>query len=406
MAGAAVRCAGTAGRGTATARTMAVKINYDVAVIGAGVFGAWTAHELQRSGKSVVLLDAYGASNSRASSGGESRIIRMGYGPDEIYTRWAMRALPRWQELFARIGRTLFYRTGVLWIARDSERYANDTLATLQKVGAHFEKLSRDGLQKRYPQIVFDEGAWGILEPDSGVLMARRAVQAVVQDAVASGVDYLIEAVAAPAGHGHLDSVATGNGKMIRAGTFIFACGPWLPKIFPDLLGDRIFPTRQEVFFFGVPAGDARFAPPAMPTWVNLGDEMYGMPDLENRGFKIANDRHGAAIDPDTATRAASPEGLQVVRDYLARRFPALKDAPLLETRVCQYENTSNGDFLVDRHPAFDNVWLVGGGSGHGFKHGPSMGEYLAARVVGKGTAAEPRFSLATKQTMQKRAVY
>jgi sarcosine oxidase len=405
MTGAALRHAWAAGRGTAGAQAMAVKTNYDVAVIGAGVFGAWTANELQRSGKSVALLDAYGASNSRASSGGESRIIRMGYGPDEIYTRWAMRALPRWQELFARIGQTLFYRTGVLWMARDGERYSNDTLATLQKVGAHFEKLSSNELQKRYPQIVFDEGAWGIFEPDSGVLMARRAVLAVVQNAVASGVDHLIEAVATPSGHGHLDSVATGSGKTIRAGTFVFACGPWLPKIFPDLLGDRIFPTRQEVFFFGVPPGDARFAPPAMPTWINLGDEIYGMPDLETRGLKIANDRHGAAIDPDTATRAASTEGLQLARDYLARRFPALKNAPLLETRVCQYENTSNGDFLVDHHPAFDNVWLVGGGSGHGFKHGPSMGEYVAARVTGRGTA-EPRFSLASKQTMQKRAVY
>ena len=405
MAGAAVRWAGTAKPGTAGAPTMIVKNEYDVAVIGAGTFGAWTAHELARSGKNVALLDAYGPSNSRASSGGESRIIRMGYGADEIYTRSSMRSLPRWQELFARIGQTLFYRTGVLWMAREGERYATDTLATFAKTGVHFEKLSRDELQKRYPQIVFDSGTWGIVEPDSGVLMARRAVQAVVQEAVAYGADYLTEAVAMPAGRGHLESIATRSGKTIRAGTFVFACGPWLPKVFPDLLGDRIFPTRQEVFFFGVPAGDARFAPPAMPTWINLGDEIYGMPDLENRGFKIANDRHGAAIDPDTATRVASPEGLQIVRDYLARRFPALKDAPVVEARVCQYENTSNGDFLVDRHPAFDNVWLVGGGSGHGFKHGPAMGEYVAAQVSGKGTE-EPRFSLATKQSMQKRAVY
>jgi glycine/D-amino acid oxidase-like deaminating enzyme len=82
-----------------------------------------------------------------------------------------------------------------------------------------------------------------------------------------------------------------------------------------------------------------------------------------------------------------------------------LKEAPLLETRVCQYENTSNGDFLIDRHPAFDNVWLVGGGSGHGFKHGPALGEYVAARVV-EGGPVEPRFTLATKGTVQQRAVF
>jgi sarcosine oxidase len=388
------------------ARIVNVRSEYDVAVIGAGVFGSWTARELRQAGRSVVLLDAYGPANSRASSGGESRIIRMGYGPDEIYTRWAMRSLPRWKELFAQAGQpALFQPTGVLWIAHEGERYAMDTLAVLQKTGAHFEKLSHEDLTRRFPQIVFDPGAWGIFEPESGVLMARRAVQAVVQDAIAHGVDYLAEAVSPPLGTGHADYVLTSGGVKIRAKEFVFACGPWLPKVFPEVVGGRIFPTRQEVFFFGVPRGDPHFAPPLMPTWINLGDEFYGMPDLEGRGFKIANDRHGAGIDPDTAERTASAEGLRAARYYVAKRFPALHGAPMLETRVCQYENTSNGDFLVDRHPALDNVWLVGGGSGHGFKHGPALGEYVANQITGHGSA-EPRFSLATKQTVQKRAVF
>jgi sarcosine oxidase len=379
--------------------------SYDVAVIGAGVFGAWTAYALQRSGRSVLLLDEYGPSNARASSGGESRIIRMGYGPDELYTRWAMRSLPLWQELFEQSGDALFHPTGVLWIANEGEKYAADTLATLGKFGARHERLSRAELEKRYPQIAFENAAWGIFEPGSGVLMARRAVQAVVAESQKAGVAYRGEAVETTPGRGKLASVRTRSGEAIHAGEFVFACGPWLPKVFPQLLGERIFPTRQEVFFFGAPPGDARFAPPAMPTWICLADEMYGMPDLENRGLKIANDRHGAAIDPDTATRTASAEATQLARNYVERRFPAMKGAPVLETRVCQYENTSNGDFLIDRHPDFENVWLVGGGSGHGFKHGPALGEYVAAMVNGKGTP-EPRFSLATKATVQKRAVY
>ena len=110
-------------------------------------------------------------------------------------------------------------------------------------------------------------------------------------------------------------------------------------------------------------------------------------------------------FDPDKGERVVTAEGLDAVRKFLAQRFPALKNAPLLETRVCQYENTSNGDFLIDRHPAFDNVWLVGGGSGHGFKHGPALGEYVAARVVEGGTV-EPRFTLATKGKVQKRTVF
>jgi sarcosine oxidase len=216
---------------------------------------------------------------------------------------------------------------------------------------------------------------------------------------------YIQGAVSALTGKGHLDSLLTSSRESIRAEVFVFACGPWLPKVFPDLLGNRINPTRQEVFFFGVPAGDSRFRPPAMPAWIDFGDEVYGLPDLENRGFKIAFDRHGPHIDPDTDQRLVSPEAAAAMRDYLARRFPALKDAPVLETRVCQYENTSSGDFLIDRHPEFENVWLVGGGSGHGFKHGPALGEYVASQILQTG-ASEPRFSLATKGTVQKRSVH
>jgi len=185
----------------------------------------------------------------------------------------------------------------------------------------------------------------------------------------------------------------------------VFACGPWLPKVFPDLLGERIFPTRQEVFYFGPPAGDDRFRAPAMPVWVDFSEEIYGLPDFEGRGFKVSLDRHGLAIDPDTGSRVFTPETLAAVRGFVGRRFPALKDAPLVLSEVCQYENTSNGDFLIDRHPERENVWLVGGGSGHGFKHGPALGEYVTARIV-EGGKVEDRFSLATKEKFQKRAVY
>ena len=77
-----------------------LRMTYDVAVIGAGVFGTWAAHQLRLRGANVLLLDSYGPGNSRASSGGESRMIRLGYGTDEIYSRSAQRSLSFWQELF------------------------------------------------------------------------------------------------------------------------------------------------------------------------------------------------------------------------------------------------------------------------------------------------------------------
>ena len=162
---------------------------YDVAVIGAGVFGAWSAYKLRQDGASVLLLDAYGPGNSRASSGGESRMIRMGYGPDEIYSRMARRSLALWRELFGE-RHNLFVKTGILWLAHDRDPYCEATLATLQRLGINHEKLDHDELARRFPQISLGQVTWGVLEPDSGVLLARRAVQAVAAQARAIGVDY------------------------------------------------------------------------------------------------------------------------------------------------------------------------------------------------------------------------
>jgi glycine/D-amino acid oxidase-like deaminating enzyme len=245
----------------------------------------------------------------------------------------------------------------------------------------------------------------GLLEPHSGVLMARRAVAAVAEDAMRGSVEYCVAQIAEPRSTRPISVVTTTSGGRIEAEHFVFACGAWLGKLFPEILGARIFPSRQEVFFFGVPAGDSRFAPPALPTWLFQEDEIYGMPDLESRGLKIAVDRHGERVDPDTQSRLASVAGGNEARRFVEQRFPALRGAPIVETRVCQYENTWNGDFLIDRHPEMENVWFVGGGSGHGFKHGPAVGEYVAARIL-DGAKVEPRFSLASKEMAQKRAVF
>jgi sarcosine oxidase len=385
---------------------MAETKSYDVAVVGAGVFGAWTALCLRRAGRHVALIDQYGPGNARASSGGESRLIRMAYGADELYTRWSVRSLEVWKEFFAQSGKTLFHPTGILWIANAKDTQAEASRETLKRVGVRHEILNRAELKARFPQIEFGNAMWGIFEPESGVLMARRAVAAVVETAIAEGVKYIQADCSGPANtRGKIGRLQTSADVDIRAEEFVFACGPWMGKVFPDLLGARIFVTRQEVYFFGVPAGDQRFVPPAMPGWLFQADLTYGVPDLESRGFKIALDRHGPPFDPDNGMRVPTIEGIAAMRAHLAERFPALADAPLVEARVCQYENTSNGDFLVDRHPQHENVWLVGGGSGHGFKHGPAMGEHVAGRILGT-VAAEPRFSLASKQTVQQRTVY
>jgi glycine/D-amino acid oxidase-like deaminating enzyme len=350
---------------------------HDVVVVGAGAFGAWTAYHLKRSGARVLLIDQHGAGNSRASSGGETRIIRMAYGADEIYTRASMRSLELWKGLCP----SLFHNTGVLVTAAPADPYLIATRDVLSRCGVKHEHLKHAALRRRFPQLTLDSRTEGVWEPESGVLMARRAVQAVVE---ASGVDYEIRA----------------GDKNLRAATVVYACGPWLPKLFPEILRGRIRPTRQEVFFFGTPP-----AHPPMPAWLAWREGAYSIPALDGRGFKIALDDHGPAFDPETGSREITQAGLRRARAVLHKRFPALANAPLVESRVCQYENTSNGDFLIDRHPDHKNVWLVGGGSGHGFKHGPFVGEYVASQIAGTAPA-EPRFSLASKKTTRQRSVF
>lgn len=335
-------------------------------------------------------------------------MTRGAYGADEVYTRMALESLPEWQALSDRAELPLFHQLGVLFVFPRPDPFLQDTLRVHQSLGLATELLSGDALQRRIPAMAVGPEDQGLFEPGFGALMARRAVQSVVAEFVRAGGDYMEAAVAPPADRDRLEALLTTRGDRIVADQFVFACGPWLGRLFPDLLATRIFPTRQEVFFFAPEGGDSRFEAARLPGWAdfNDGDVYYGFPDLEARGFKIAHDAHGPRIDPDSGDRTPSDSALADVRAFIRRRFPDLADRPLSEARVCQYENSSNGDLLIDRHPALSNVVLVGAGSGHGFKHGPAVGTYAAQLLLGSLTLAEPRFSLGTKAEREARAVH
>lgn len=379
----------------------------DVLVIGAGSFGAWTAWHLRRAGRSVVLVDAFGAGHSRASSGGESRIIRHGYGDRALYSRWAHASLPQWKDLLAAAGRAdLFRETGVLWLGHDGDPHVEGTARTLAELGVAREQLTRTELGGRFPQLDLTGISYGVLEPRSGVLLARRAIRAVVDEVQRSGVDCRHASVD-PSGiesHAGGAEVRLGDGTRLAAGTLVFACGPWLPRLFPELLRSLIRTTRQEVFFFGAPAGDGRFAPPSLPAWIDFPGNAYCLPDLEGRGVKVGLTALGPTFDPDGGDRAPSREGVAAARRVVRKRLPGLGSAPLVEARVCQYANTPSGDLLIDRHPEYRNVWLAGGGSGHGFKLGPAVGAYVTGRIDGR-TGAAAEVALAAHQASRQRAV-
>jgi glycine/D-amino acid oxidase-like deaminating enzyme len=379
-----------------------------VVVVGAGVFGVWTAHFLRASGIDVTIIDAYGPGNSRSSSGDESRILRCGYGPDALYTRFARRSRELWYELQARTARQevpIWWPCGVLWLPRGPDPYVDATRDTLRAEGCPVEVLDTAALNARYPHLDASATSSALFEPDCGVLMARRAVQLVCAELIAGGVEYVRSHVSAPGFSRQRPIVRLADDRTIEADAIVFACGAWLPKVFPELLRGVIRPTRQTVVYFGTPAGDDRFGASRTPAWIDFGSGIYGVPDLDGRGMKVGIDEHGPPIDPDADDRVPDRDSIARAQTWLGARFPAMASAPVIETRVCAYENTDTGDFLIDRHPDHEHVWLVGGGSGHGFKHGPAIGEYVAGLLTGTA-APEPRFALAAKGSEPRRVVH
>jgi len=361
-------------------------------IVGAGVFGSWIAHALKERGWKITLVDQHGPANARASSGGETRIIRAAYGRLAIYSQWARESLPSWLELEDRVGQQLFVKTGALFLSGGGA-WLEDTAATLEANTIRTEWIPRRDFSRRFPQLQDAGTSDALFEPDAGVLFARRAVQALVATLADDG----IRIVQAQADAKTL--IEESDDEVI-----VFAVGAWLPSLLPEVLGDGIMPTRQEVFFFGTPPGDARFGPDQMPAWVAFDDGIYGLPDLEHRGVKVAFDAHGPPADPETMDRSVDAASIARVREVLQRHLPALAGAPLLETRVCQYENTADGHLLLDQLPGQDRVWIAGGGSGHGFKHGPAIGRYMADMIETRRDP-EPAFQLAGRPPRQ-RAVY
>jgi len=367
-----------------------------IVVVGAGAFGGWTAWQLIRAGAEVTLIDAWGPGHSRSSSGGETRVIRHMYGK-ALYVDLVARSLALFRQAERDWTRRLFDPIGVLFLGQSTAReffeVGNGWLSR-RKI-AH-ELLEPGAIAERWPAFDLSGIEQATFEPETGYLLARRCCEAVAE-AVQRHGGRLLRARARPGriDQGRLQSVSLNDGSSIVADDFVFACGPWLAEVFPELLAPWLITSRQEVYYFGAPAGDPHHDQTGLPVWADFGEQLwYGIPGSERRGFKLANDTRGVPIDPERSDRLASGEGIQAARDYLARRFPRLAGAPLVESRVCQYTNTPDGHFIIDQHPEAGNLWLAGGGSGHGFKHGPAVGELIADSVLA-GQPSEPTFALA-----------
>ena len=355
-------------------------------IAGAGVFGASVAHRLTLAGWEVTIVDPHPPGHVRSASGHESRLIRFAHGPDRWYVRSARRARDLWRELEAETGRTLLVESGIAWFARRDDGWEAQSEQALQAEGVPAERLSPDQASGLFPSFDGDGLAFVLYEPEAGILRARDAVHALMDVTLAAGAR-LVGGTARPDG----DAVLV-DGERLEADRIVWACGAWLPSIFPGLVEIRV--TKQDVFHFG---NDASWACPPVPGWVDYDAAVYGTGDLDGHGVKVAPDREGPLFDPDADPRVASAVNEKLAREYIATRFPGLGGAPLVGTRTCPYALTQDTHFLIAPHPEQERVWLLGGGSGHGFKHGPALGEYV--RDLLEGTAEpDPRFALGKRQ--------
>jgi glycine/D-amino acid oxidase-like deaminating enzyme len=277
------------------------------------------------------------------------------------------------------------------------DSFGRASAAALRAEGLAMERLTPDDAQRRYPQIRFDGVSHVYVEPEAGYLLARRACEHVAERVVAEGGEYRQTAIASPVrvAGGRLSGLPAGGDRPLDADAYVFACGPWLGTLFPEEIGTRVQPTRQSVLYFGTSPGDLRFQEDRLPVWVDYGERLiYGIPGNVHRGFKLADDTAGPPFDPTGGDRSLASGEVEAARAFLKRRFPALGGAPFLGSEVCQYESSPDANFIVDRHPAASNVWIVGGGSGHGYKMGPAIGEMMASLVLGL-SQPDPFFSLA-----------
>jgi len=418
----------------------------EIVVIGAGAFGGWTALYLRQMGASVTVVDAYGPGNSRATSGDESRGIRSSYAERELWVRMASEAIDRWrewnQEWTKPFRMQLFFHTGdLIFRAEPEDRFIVNNKKTWDQLGLPYETPTIDDVRREYPQINTEGMTAVLFEPRAGVARARRSCEVVAEAFHREGGKIVIaRAALGPAAGGKLQHLPLDTGETLGADQYVFACGPWLPKVLPEVMTDRLRTPLGRVVYFGTPVGDERFIFPHLPSFNFPGVTGWPALGVDNRGFRVrggtrrqnaqgapqggqapgaaqdTSSARGAAnapgdrpapppvppeqLDPDLSNRWVPPEALEGPRNFVAERFPALKDAPIVQTHACHYESSVDRNPIVDRCPGLDNVWIAGGGSAEGFKLGPWIGEYIARRVLNKKT--DPEFDEAFQLNEEK----
>lgn len=356
-----------------------------VIVVGAGIWGSSLALRLAETGWRVTLVEQHRPGHVRQASAGETRLLRCAHGDDDWYARLAWQAREGWLRLGERAGEELYQEAGMVWFAGTPDGWEHASARVLKNLDIECEVLDPSDGGRFFPDFRGDDLSFLLWEPHAGVIRARRATQVTAGLAQAAGARLVRARAVPPSGDAAGDTAVEIDGETRHADRVVWACGAWLPELFDRL---PITVTKQDTLHFAVPPA---WSLPETPAWMDHGASAYGHGDVDGVGMKATSDAEGPPYEPEHGARVVDAVSVERARHYLRRRFPSLERAPLVFSQVCQYALTPDAEWLLAE--ASPGVWLLGGDSGHGFKHAPALAGYVA-RVLDGEQEPEPRFGL------------
>jgi glycine/D-amino acid oxidase-like deaminating enzyme len=367
-----------------------------ILIVGAGIFGLTAAWELRLRGWDVEVIDPGPIPRPTAASTDISKVVRMDYASDELYTRMAEAALAGWDRWNRRWTPPLYHEDGFLVLSSGPMQpggFEHDSFSVLRARGHEVERVDSTDARRRFTAWSNRDYPDGYFNPRAGWAESGNVTARIAGEARAAGVrltegttfDRVIES------NGRVTGMRTKDGRILDADAILIASGAWTPVLLP-CLASVMWTTGQPVVHFGVDDPSAWQAP-GFPVWAAdiAGSGWYGFPALADGTLKIGHHGAGRRVDPD-APRTILPEETEQFRQFLRRHLPRLAHAPIRSTRLCLYCDTFDGDFWIDEDPARPGLFVAAGDSGHGFKFAPVLGPLIADVIERKPNGWRERF--------------
>ena len=371
-----------------------------VIVVGGGIMGVCCAYFLALRGKRVTLLDQYDVPNIWAASGDHLRVFRLTYGKDAFYTDMAVRSMPLWLDFNNQVGDRLLFQNGVLEFATQTHGYEEHSFTVLKDLKLPVAKVEKNELKRRYPMLNTRAIKYGLFHKDGGMIWAQKSVQAIAALAQRKGVQLRPKVKVAQVIRDKklgIKGIKDQTGKVWQGESYVFCTGIWTPEILKSYK-IPLKVTKQFQLYLRPPSNRGRYRPEHFPVFLSMSTDFYGFP-LHIHGFlKIGDHKKGSVGKPagPGSKEEITPAFEKKCRKFLGRFIPELAQFTEYEGQVCFYDNTKDGDFIMDRLPDTPNGYIAAGFSGHGFKFGPLVGKTMAELVVaGKAELNLHRFRLA-----------